>query len=84
MSTSLAETPIAEETRLMLEELAQLDNTTMQDALAHAVKEYWGRRIIEASNDAYRALQADPQARQALHEERAAWDATLTDGLAGE
>jgi hypothetical protein len=37
-------------------------------------------RIIDASNEAYRGLQADPRAWQDLHEERAAWEATLGDG----
>jgi hypothetical protein len=81
MSTSLSDMIISEETRLMLEELAELDQMPLQDVLAQAVKDYWGRRIIDASNEAYRGLQADPRAWQELHEERAAWEATLADGL---
>jgi len=46
---------------MMLEELARLDSVPMSDVLARAVETYWGRRINEASNEAYAALKADPK-----------------------
>lgn len=83
MHVSLEELALSEETRLMLEELEQLDNAPLETVIARAVKAYWGQRIMEASNEAYGALRADPQAWQELQHECAAWDATLSDGLAG-
>lgn len=82
MSTNVPDTDtimahLPEETRLMLEELAELDRAPLRAVLAEAVKEYWGRRIIDASNDAYRTLRADPHAWREVQEERALWDATL-------
>ncbi len=76
--------PVAEDTQIMLEELARLDSVPMTDVLARAVETYWGRRINEASNEAYAALKADPKAWQELQDEQSEWDATLTDGLDDE
>ena len=83
MSISLSELTLSEDTQLMIEELEQLDNAPLQTVIARAIKAYWGQRIMDASNDAYGTLRADPQAWQDLQDERAAWDATLADGLAG-
>ncbi len=76
--------PVAEDTQMMLEELARLDSVPMSDVLAHAVEMYWGRRINEASNEAYAALKADPKVWQELQHEQSEWDVTLTDGLDDE
>jgi len=75
---------MAEDTQMMLEELARLDNVPLSDVLARAIETYWGRRINEASNDAYAALRADPQAWQELQDEQSEWDVTLSDGLDDE
>lgn len=83
MSVSLAELVLTDETRLMLEELEQLDHEPLETIIARAVKAYWGQRIMEGSNAAYNALRSDPQAWEELQQERTAWDATLGDGLAG-
>jgi len=73
--------PVAEDTQMMLEELARLDGVPMSAVLARAVETYWGRRINEASNEAYAALKADPKAWQELQDEQSEWDVTLADGL---
>ena len=69
---------------MMLEELARLDNVPLPEVLARAVETYWGHRINEASNAAYAALKADPQAWQGLQDEQSAWDVTLSNGLDDE
>lgn len=71
---------MTEETRAVLRELAQESNETMQQVLAKAVKAYRRQGILERTNAAYAALRADQRAWRDLREERAAWDATLTDG----
>jgi hypothetical protein len=55
----------------------------MQEILEQAVEQYRRQRLLAATNAAYAALRADPEAWQALKEERAAWDVTLADGLEG-
>jgi len=72
------------ETKAMLDELARLEHASLAEVLAKAVEAYWGQRLAESSNMAYSALRADPQAWHELEEERAAWEATLTDGLDDE
>jgi len=42
---------VAEDTQMMLEELARLDGVPVSDVLARAVETYWRRRINEASED---------------------------------
>ncbi len=75
-------TPLSEDTRLMLDELTRLDDAPISDILARAIAVYWGQRLHETSNDAYEALRSDPEAWQSYHEDRAAWEVTLLDGLA--
>jgi hypothetical protein len=57
---------------------------TMQDVLAEAVEAYRRQRFLEGANAEYAALRADPTAWAEEQAERAAWDATLADGLEGE
>jgi len=83
-TVTIASVPVTEETHVMLEELARLDGASIQNVLARAVETYWGRRLNEASNDAYAALKADPKAWQELQNEQAEWEATLADGLDDE
>jgi hypothetical protein len=72
------------ETKVMLDELARLEHVPLAEVLAKAVEAYWGQRLAELSNAAYSALRADPQAWHELEQERAAWEATLADGLDDE
>ena len=75
---------IREETRTALRELARETNEPMQDLLAKAVEAYRRQRMIELTNAAYAALRADPRQWEEELQERAAWDATLADGLEDE
>jgi len=82
--TTVAFVAIVEGTQMMLEELARLDSVPISAVLARAVETYWGRRINEASNEAYATLKVDPKAWQELQDERSEWDVTLADGLNDE
>lgn len=64
-----------------LHDLAESEETTMQEVLAKAIAEYRRQRFWEQTNAAYAALRADPTAWQEELEERAQWDLTLADGL---
>lgn len=55
----------------------------MQAVLEEAVYLLEGQRLLEATNEAYAALRANPAAWQELQEERAEWDVTLGDGMEG-
>jgi hypothetical protein len=53
----------------------------MQKILEQAIEEYRRRRFLDDVNRAYEALRNDPTAWAEELEERAAWDATISDGL---
>jgi hypothetical protein len=72
---------IREETRAALRDLARETNESLQEVLAKAVEAYRGKRILELTNSAYAVLREDPQAWREEQDERAAWDATLSDDL---
>ena len=69
------------ETHEALRKLAREMNEPMQDILARAVEDYRRRWILEETNAAYAALQADPEAWAEELAERALWEGTLADGL---
>ena len=56
----------------------------MQQVVATAVEEYRRKVFWEKTNAGYAALRSDPKAWQEELEERAAWDASLSDGLEQE
>lgn len=64
-----------------LQQLAEAEGVNMQTLLDRALEQYRRARFFEQANAAYAALRADPEAWKAELEERAAWDATLMDGL---
>jgi predicted transcriptional regulator len=68
-------------TRDELQDLARRAGMSMQQVLDQALEQYRRRQILDMTNAAYAALQANPAAWADLHEERAQWDATLSDGL---
>lgn len=72
---------VSAETRNLLHNLARQAGTSMQQVLEDALAQYRRRQFLEALNAAYHAAQADPAAQAAEKAERAAWDATLLDGL---
>jgi hypothetical protein len=53
----------------------------MADLLEEAVEALRRQRFLETVNAAYAALRADPRGWADVETERAAWDATLADGL---
>ncbi len=76
--------PIDAKAHETLRQLSAEANEPMADVLARAIEEYRRSRFLDRANAAYAALRADPEAWAAEQEERAAWDATLLDGLEDE
>jgi hypothetical protein len=72
---------VSEKTRNMLRDLALEVGAPMHEVVEKAVELYRRQRLLEQANEAYAALRADPEAWQQELAERAAWDATLADGL---
>ena len=72
---------VSGKTRETLRALAHESGKPMQDVLDDAIELYRRQRIVEQANAVYAELRADPQAWQEELEERAAWEATLGDGL---
>ncbi len=75
---------VSRRTRNTLEALAEKSGCSVQAGLEKAVEFYWGRRLLEATNEAYAVLRANTAAWLELQEERAQWEVTLNDGLKGE
>ena len=74
---------VSAETHAVLQQLAGERHATIQQVLAEAVEAYRRQRLIDATNAAYAALREDPAAWRDVEQERAAWDAALSDGLEG-
>lgn len=72
---------ISDRAHATLRELAVGRGESLADALERLLEAERRRRVPERANEGYAALRADPQAWAAVVEERAAWDATLADGL---
>ena len=75
---------MTEDTREMLRQIAREAGRPMQEVLADAVEAYRRQRLLERTNAAFSELRETPAEWQAEREERAAWDATLTDGLSSD
>ncbi len=75
---------ISDAARTVLRELAAKDGASMQAVLEKAIEHYRRQRFLEATNAAYAALRHDPERWREELEERAAWEATLADGLEDE
>jgi hypothetical protein len=56
----------------------------MTEVLERALESYRRQRFLEALNEDFSALRKDPAAWASEQDERAAWDATLADGLESE
>jgi hypothetical protein len=72
---------VSERSHAVLQELASGEGISLQHVLDKAVELYRRQRFLEEANRAYAALRNDPEAWAEELEERAAWDATLQDGL---
>ena len=75
---------ITESVRRALEELAADADESVDSILGKAIEEYRRKHFFDALNAQFKALQADPDAWSEELAERAAWDATLGDGLGDE
>lgn len=64
-----------------LRELSEQYGEKMSSLLSQAVKDLRRRKFMEAVNAEFAALRSDPKAWKGEAKERAAWDATLADGL---
>ena len=65
----------------LLQELAQMSGSSMQAVLEQAIEQYRRQQLLEATNAAYAALRAAPEAWAHLEQERLAWEQTQADGL---
>jgi hypothetical protein len=72
---------VSERTHATLSDLAARSGLSMQEVLTKAVEAYRRQQFLEEANAAFAALRADPAAWAEEQAERAAWDATLADGL---
>ena len=65
----------------LLQELAQTSGSSMQAVLEQAIEQYRRQQLLEATNAAYAALRAAPEAWANLEQERLAWEQTRAEGL---
>jgi predicted DNA-binding protein len=72
---------ISLETQEKLRAIASRTGLTMQAVLDEAIEAYRRERFLAAANRAYSTLRKDPKRWQAEQDERAGWDAALSDGL---
>jgi predicted DNA-binding protein len=74
---------ISEKTHGHLRDIANQTGESMAEVLARAIESYRREVFMDQFNAAYAALRADSKAWAQEQKERAAWDATLEDGLEG-
>lgn len=74
---------VANSTRDSLHDLARQAGLPMQEVVAQAIELYRRKLLLAEANAGYAALRESPAAWREVQEERAAWDATLADGLKG-
>ncbi len=65
----------------LLQELARQSGKSIQSVLEQALEQYRRQQLLEETNAAYAALQANAEAWAELERERMDWDQTLADGL---
>lgn len=81
MTLSTTTIRVSLKTRDRLQELARRSGVSMQEVVEQALDLYRRQQLLAATNTAYAALRAEPDAWQNHQAERAEWDATLNDGL---
>ena len=72
---------ISPKTHKSLKELSELTGEPMPAVLDKAIEAYRRRQFLEGLASDFARLRQDPKAWQQELDERAAWDATLSDGL---
>ena len=75
---------IDEATRDKLRIIANSENEPVHVILERAIEDYRRKRFLEDANSAYNALRQNRKAWAEELEERAVWDATLSDNLEDE
>ncbi len=75
---------IDEATRDKLRIIANSENEPIHVILERAIEDYRRKRFLEDANRAYNALRQNQKAWAEELEERAVWDATLSDNLEDE
>jgi predicted transcriptional regulator len=68
-------------THRMLAQLAERSGMSMSKTLEQAVETLRRQTLLEETNRAYAALRSDQKRWKEEQAERAAWEATLPDGL---
>lgn len=71
---------IRAETHAKLKAIADDLGEPLAEVLDEAVEALRRQRLLEAANEGFALLKADPKKWKALQDERTAWDATLADG----
>jgi len=64
-----------------LSSIARSKSLSLTEALSRAVESYRREVFLEAMVSGFEELRADPEAWAGEQAERAAWDATMGDGL---
>jgi hypothetical protein len=72
---------VSEKAHRTLTALSREVGAPVGELVDQAVELLRRQRILDAANAAYAVLRSDPAAAAELEAERAAWDATLADGL---
>jgi hypothetical protein len=72
---------ISRSAHAVLRELSEEVDEPMTEVLSKAIEAYRRQRFLDALNADFAALRADPDAWAEEQQDRAAWDATLADGL---
>ena len=72
---------IDEVSHKVLREMAEMRGSSMQALLAQAIEELRRKLLLDEINQGFAALRQDPKAWKQEQDERAAWDATLSDAL---
>lgn len=72
---------IRPETHRKLQKLAQSSGKSLPEVLERAIGEYERQQFLVGCNTAFERLRQSPEEWAQEMEERAAWDATLSDDL---
>lgn len=72
---------VTQEAQNTIRELAEEYGVTMQEVIDKALKTLRREQFFAKLDEAYAALEADPEAWQDWQDEIAEWDVTLKDGL---
>ena len=75
---------VGAETHSALKVIAEREHRTIGDVIADLTRRDQEQRFWDEARVAYTRLRDDPVAWKAWRDETAAWDVTLTDGLAAE